>query len=111
MRVVTYNLHAGVDGYGRANDVVDSAVALTPNLLFAQEVWRGQTEDQYDELVQRLGLRGEFVELGAGDRVTQAVGGRGWQSPLALLLGEDGLYFDERRELTEHQKRRRREAR
>jgi endonuclease/exonuclease/phosphatase family metal-dependent hydrolase len=107
MRVVTYNLHAGVDGYGRANDVVDSALALAPNLLFAQEVWRGEEEDQYAALASGLGAEGQFVELGAGERVTTAVGGRGWQSPLALLRGEEGLYFDERRALTAHQLARR----
>lgn len=107
MRVVTYNLHAGVDGYGRANDVVDSAVSLQPDLLFIQEVWRGRAHDQYQDLATRLDLRGAFVELGTGERVTGAVGGRGWQSPLALLRGEEGLFFDERRELTNHQKKRR----
>jgi endonuclease/exonuclease/phosphatase family metal-dependent hydrolase len=106
VRVVTYNLHAGVDGYGRANDVVDSAVALAPDLLFAQEVWRG-AHDQFTALTERLGLTGEFVQLGVGDRVTAAVGGRGWQSPLALVRGEEGLYFDERREITRHQRTRR----
>ena len=47
MRVVTYNVHAGVDGWGRANDVIDHAVTLQPDLLFAQEVWRGDNEDQF----------------------------------------------------------------
>ncbi len=102
MRVVTYNIHAGVDGYGRANDVLDSAVAIGPDLLFAQEVFRGDV-DQYEELRTRLHLEGTFVSLGAGERVTGAAGGRGWQSPLALLRGEEGLFFDERRELTSHQ--------
>ncbi len=103
MRVVTYNIHAGVDGYGRANDVLDSAVSLAPDLLFAQEVFRGD-EDQYEQLRTRLHLEGTFVSLGAGERMTTAVGGRGWQSPLALIRGEEGLFFDERRELTAHQK-------
>jgi endonuclease/exonuclease/phosphatase family metal-dependent hydrolase len=103
MRVATYNIHAGVDGYGRGNDVVDSAVELRPDLLFAQEVWRGTGEDQYQELSDRLGLKGTFVSLGTGERMTNAIGGRGWQSPLALLRGEVGLFFDERRELTAHQ--------
>jgi endonuclease/exonuclease/phosphatase family metal-dependent hydrolase len=111
VRVVTYNIHAGVDGYGRANDVVDSAVALRADLLFAQEVWRGDVEDQYRELADRLGLAGEFVSLGVGDRVTKESGGRGWQAPLALLRGEEGLYFDERRELTAHQRATRPRAR
>ena len=109
--MVTYNVHAGVDGYGRANNVIDSAVDLLPDLLFAQEVWRGEQEDQYANLRDRLGLQGQFVALGAGERVTGETGGRGWQSPVALLRGEDGLYFDERRELTAHQKAKRMNAR
>ncbi len=104
MRVVTYNIHAGVDGYGRANKVVDSAVSLRPELLFSQEVWRGAAEDQYEELRTRLELNGTFVSLGSGERMTDGRGGRGWQSPLALLRGEVGLFFDERRDLTAHQR-------
>jgi len=104
VRVVTYNIHAGVDGYGRANDAVDHAVSLKADLFFGQEVWRGEAVDQYDEIAGRLDLRGQFVALGTGDRVTAEAGGRGWQSPLALLRGEEGLYFDERRELTAHQR-------
>jgi endonuclease/exonuclease/phosphatase family metal-dependent hydrolase len=100
---VTYNIHAGVDGYGRANDVLTTAIGLAPNLLFAQEVWRGEREDQFATLRDRLSLAGEYVQLGVGDRVTDARGGRGWQSPWALLRGEEGLYFDERRHLTKHQ--------
>ena len=107
---MTYNVHAGVDGYGRANQVIDSAVALTPDILFAQEVWRGENVDQYSELQDRLSLNGIFVELGVGERVTGEKGGRGWQSPWALIVGEDGLYFDERRELTSHQLARRQNA-
>ncbi len=110
MRVVTHNLHAGVDGYGRLTAVVDATVAIKPDLLFAQEVWRGPDEDQFDALSQRLGLNGRYVALGNGERVTHEDGGRGWQSPVALLRGEEGLFFDERRELTSFQRRRLAEA-
>jgi endonuclease/exonuclease/phosphatase family metal-dependent hydrolase len=110
VRIVTHNLHAGVDGYGRANDVVAATVALAPDLLFAQEVWRGEREDQYQELRDALGLAGHYVRLGVGDRVTNGDGGGGWQSPLALLRGEAGLYFDERRNLTKYQRARRQAA-
>ena len=102
MRVVTYNIHAGVDGYGRGNNAVESAIGLAPELLFVQEVFRGPT-DQYEQMRTTLQLEGTFVSLGSGERVTGAPGGRGWQSPLALLRGEEGLFFDERRELTSHQ--------
>lgn len=105
MRVVTFNLHAGVDGYGRATDVVDFAASLRPDLLMAQEVWRGTREDQFDELRARCGLEGHYVPLGEGQRSTTAAGGRGWQSPLALVRGEVGLFFDERRPLTAFQRR------
>ncbi len=110
MRVATYNLHAGVDGYGRGNDVIASALALSPDLLFAQEVWCGVDEDQFATLCCELAADGRYVALGSGERVTGATGGRGWQSPWALVRGEEGLYFDERRELTAHQRERREQA-
>lgn len=104
---MTYNMHAGVDGYGRATTVLDVIDGYRPDLLFAQEVWRGEREDQFAEIERRCGLVGTFVQLGVGDRVTDATGGRGWQSPWALLAGEEGLFFDERRALTRHQHHRR----
>jgi len=103
VRTVTFNIHAGVDGYGRATDALEGLMSLAPELLFVQELWRGDEVDQYSILETRLNLRGAYVPLGEGERVTAQPGGRGWQHPLALLHGEEGLFFEGYRELTPRQ--------
>ena len=60
MRVATFNIHAGVDGWGRRQDAVAVAVALEANLLFVQELWRGEFDDQVVDLTSgSLRLVGE----------------------------------------------------
>ncbi len=107
MRVATFNIHAGVDGWGRRQDAVAVAVALEANLLFVQELWRGEFDDQVVDLTSgSLRLVGE-VPLSQCERVTGASGGRGWQSPLALLRGDSGLFFSERVPLSARRQRER----
>ncbi|MEI8126457.1 MAG: endonuclease/exonuclease/phosphatase family protein [Actinomycetota bacterium] len=99
MRIATYKIHAGVDGWGREYDVLPSVADLDADLLFVQELFRGP-HDQYANIVA-LGLTGvAFASLAHCDRVTGSVGGRGWQPLLALLRGDEGLYFSERAALS-----------
>ena len=93
MLLTTANIHAGVDGHGRATKVLDEVISLKPDLLFVQELWRGETEDQFATLCAELGVRGEFIELSPCVRVTGESGGRGWHPIHGLLTGDRGLYF------------------
>ncbi|MGH9020932.1 MAG: endonuclease/exonuclease/phosphatase family protein [Acidimicrobiales bacterium] len=108
MRVATFNLHAGVDGWGRRTDVVDVVADLAPDVLIAPETWRGDDgDDLYATLSARLGMTGAFAELARAERVTTGRGGRGWQPWNAHLAGEHGLCFSEHRDLTATQRTRR----
>jgi len=108
VRVATFNLHAGVDGWGRPTRVVDHAVSLRPDVLICPETWRGEHgSDLYDELASRLGMRGVFVPLARADRAHADSGGNSWQPRLAHFTGEHGLYFSEHRSLTKFQHHRR----
>ena len=100
MRVVTFNIHAGVDGWGRAFDATTVTRELGANLLFVQELWRGEEEDQVEALTAGNLQLVAHAALSNCERVTAAPGGRGWQSPLALLRGDEGLYFSEREPLS-----------
>ncbi len=108
MRVATFNLHAGVDGWGRPTRVLEHVAALDADVLVLPELWRGENgHDFYEELRDRLSVDGAFAPLATGVRVTTGSGGRTWQPLLAHFTGEHGLYFDEHRSLTRAQRSRR----
>ena len=107
MRVATFNLHAGVDGWGRPTNVLEHVIALNADLLILPELWRSDSEDFFETLKTRLGMDGVFVPLASAQRVTSGTGGRTWQPPLAHLSGERGLFFDEHRTLSKTQQARR----
>lgn len=104
MRVVTFNLHAGVDGWGRPTDALDHLIGLAPDVAICPELWRGDDgTDFVRELQERLAMTGEFVPLARAERVTTGEGPRRWQPLLAHFTGERGLYFREHRDLTARQ--------
>jgi len=104
VRVVTFNLHAGVDGWGRPTGALEHLIGLAPDIAICPELWRGDDgEDFVATVCERLGMRGEFVGLARAERVTSGRGPRSWQPLLAHFTGERGLYFREHRELTPQQ--------
>ena len=107
MRVATFNLHAGIDGWGRPTTVLDHAAGLGADVLILPELWRGDIHDDFETLERRLAMRGAFAALATGERAQSHGGGRTWQPLLAHLTGEHGLYFDEHRALTKAQRSRR----
>lgn len=104
MRVVTFNLHAGVDGWGRPTDALEHLISLAPDVAICPELWRGDDgTDFVGELTTRLSMSGEFVPLARAERVTTGHGPGRWQPLLAHFTGERGLYFLEHREFTARQ--------
>ena len=108
VRVATFNLHAGVDGWGRVTGALDHASQLDADILVCPELWRGDDgTDFFEILCDRLSMKGLFVPLARGERITTGQGGRSWQPRLAHVTGERGLYFQEHRQLTSRQAARR----
>jgi len=104
VRVATFNLHAGVDGWGRPTRVLDLVKELDADVLILPELWRADDgPDFYEELRTSLCLDGAFAALAKGERVTSGVGTTTWQPRLAHFVGERGLYFNEHRTLTKAQ--------
>lgn len=105
MRVATFNLHAGVDGWGRATRAVATAIDLDPDVLICPETWRGdEGDDLFATLRDGLAMTGLFVPLARAERATSRHVGRSWQPWSAHLSGEHGLYFREHRTLSARQR-------
>ena len=101
MRVATFNLHAGVDGWGRKTGALAHAASLNADILICPETWRGDSgDDFFVDLSARLEMTGLFVPLARAERVTTGRGGTTWQPRLAHFTGEHGLYFTEHRSLS-----------
>lgn len=106
MRVVTCNLHAGVDGWGRATSVLETVRRLDADLLILPETWRADRgEDQFATLCDEGHYQGHFVALSPGERTVDGPLRRRWQPLLAHFTGERGLYFTQYRRLSGAQRR------
>jgi endonuclease/exonuclease/phosphatase family metal-dependent hydrolase len=104
VRVATFNLHAGVDGWGRPTRVLEVVKELNADLLVLPELWRADDgPDFYEDLSTSLAMTGAFVPLAKGERVTSGAGSSSWQPLLAHFVGERGLFFGEHRKLTKDQ--------
>jgi endonuclease/exonuclease/phosphatase family metal-dependent hydrolase len=104
VRVATFNLHAGVDGWGRPTRVLDVVKDLDADVMILPETWRAEDgPDFYDDLRTSLHLTGGFVPLARGERVTTGAGGKSWQPRLAHFSGERGVYLFEHRSLSKEQ--------
>ena len=105
MRVATFNLHAGVDGWGRPTRVLEVVKQLDADVMILPETWRADDgPDFYNDLSTSLHLTGGFVPLARGERVTTGVGGKSWQPRLAHFSGERGVYLFEHRSLSKEQR-------
>ncbi len=106
LRVATFNLHAGIDGWGRPTDVVDTAVGLDADVLFVQESWRTSRADLAEEIARRAGGVAHTFSLARGYRRTRGVGTDRWQARNALLTGRHGILLDDVRPLAPEHRRR-----
>ena len=62
MRVASFNLHAGVDGWGRPTGALEHAARLNADVLVCPELWRGDDgTDFFEILCARLSMKGLFV--------------------------------------------------
>lgn len=98
MRVVTANLHANVDGWGRPTEALATAIALAPTVLVCPEVWRS-ADDDFVARLATAGLTGHFEELTTAYRVeltSPPPTSRRWQPWSAHFTGERGLYYGDR---------------
>lgn len=82
--MATYNAHAGVDGYGRRQDVVGACRGLDADVLVIQEAWRTHGERGVaGEVADALGYRLWWLPMGTGRlRRPSHPGARRWGPPV-----------------------------
>ena len=94
--VATYNVHGGVDAWGRPIDAAGDAAALDADVYLLQENW---IDPRGDSVAQRLGAlvggRVEEVALAHGRRgLPHPDAGSDWHRHRAFLDGDHALYVD-----------------
>lgn len=106
LRVASFNLHAGIDGFGRRSGAIDAAVAIDADVLFVQESWRSAEGDLAEEIASRTGAATHTFELSGGFLRHDTDGGARWQPRGALLNGRHGIVLDAVRPIPEDHRRR-----
>ena len=95
----SFNVHAGVDGWGRPHDVLGICAAIDADVLVLQESWRPDGgPSQADEIAGRLGYTVTEVELARGRRAAPhpAATGR-WMRRLDWRTTSHALFLDSKR--------------
>jgi len=111
VRVATFNLHAGVDGWGRATAAYEHAISLRPDILICPEMWRGDNgPDFFCDFEKTLSMKGAFAPLTRAERVSTGAGKWSWQPLFAHFSAERGLYYRDVRDLKKIQIRNRSNA-
>ena len=99
--VATFNLHAGVDGWGRPFDVVAACRAIDADVLVLQETW---TPDDGPGLAATVGEAlgyATFEQTLAAGRLAgpDPLGDHRWMKPLDWRGSSHALYLDSERPL------------
>ena len=99
--VANFNIHAGVDGWGRPFDVLDACRCIDADVLVMEEVWRPEgATSQAEDIGRALGA--EVVEhvLGSGRLAgPHPDADHRWMRPMDLRANQHALYLDGERPL------------
>lgn len=99
--VATFNLHGGIDAWGRPYDVVDAVSSLGVDVVFLQECWTPEEGPSDPELVAKA-MGGTFVveQLASGRRAgPHPDAPEAWGRLRSFVDGDHGLYLDSKRAL------------
>jgi endonuclease/exonuclease/phosphatase family metal-dependent hydrolase len=105
LSVASFNMHSGMDGWGRPFDYVESAVQLDADVVVLQEAWTSadEVEGQAEEIGRRLGATVFSYVLGEGRRIRPQPGAdERWIPRSGWSSDNRPLYFDGVRPQPDH---------
>jgi endonuclease/exonuclease/phosphatase family metal-dependent hydrolase len=97
LRVANFNMHTGIDGWGRPFDYVGACRSLDADVIVLQETWRpeGGAHGQPEEIAAALGYTAVSQPLSEGYRIAlQPDAPDTWMPRLAFMDRYKSLYFD-----------------
>ena len=71
LTIANYNMHCGIDGWGRPNDYVAAISSFSADVIVLEEAWTdaGSAEGQADEAARALGYQHVTHAYGKGRRI------------------------------------------
>jgi endonuclease/exonuclease/phosphatase family metal-dependent hydrolase len=71
LSIANFNMHCGIDGWGRPYDYAASITSLGTDVIVLEEVWthEGASDSQAEEVAHLLGLQVVSHQLGEGRRI------------------------------------------
>ncbi len=97
LSIANYNMHCGMDGFGRPYDYVGAITALGTDVIVLQESWTvaGESEGQAEQAARALGYDVVTHVLGEGRRIRpQDENGSSWISQPSWSNANRALYMD-----------------
>jgi endonuclease/exonuclease/phosphatase family metal-dependent hydrolase len=97
LSVANYNMHCGMDGWGRPYDYVAAIGSLDADVIVLEEAWtrEGEGEGQAEETARALGYQVLTHVLGQGRRIRPQAGAtEAWSARPAWAEQNRALYMD-----------------
>ena len=97
LSVANYNMHCGMDGWGRPYDYIAAIESLDADVIVLEEAWtpEGAAVGQADEAARALGFEVRTHDLGAGRRIRpQAAADDAWGAKPPWAEQNRALYMD-----------------
>jgi endonuclease/exonuclease/phosphatase family metal-dependent hydrolase len=98
LSIANYNMHCGMDGWGRRYDYLGSIAALGADVVVLEETWTAVGDDrggQAAEAARHLGYQVVAQDLGEGRRIQpQPDAGDSWIASPTWREGNRALYMD-----------------
>jgi endonuclease/exonuclease/phosphatase family metal-dependent hydrolase len=106
LTVANFNMHAGVDGWGRPYDAVGACRSLDADVIVLEETWMSDAAGPADGLAEQaalaLGYNLATAILAEGRRaLPHAQATKSWMSPSGFRSGNNALLFDSERPFPE----------
>jgi endonuclease/exonuclease/phosphatase family metal-dependent hydrolase len=97
LTVANYNMHCGMDGWGRPYDFISAVAALDADVIMLEESWHteGAPEGQAEQAAAALGYGAVTHTIGSGRRIRPQPDSRDtWSAPRAWSAQSRALFLE-----------------